>query len=572
MRRGRRAVRWVVLALAAGAALWVATRRPLEPVGEAPDDGYTRVPAVVHVHTTLSDGGGTPEEVIAAARETGLRVLGLSDHNNLDAKPFEGYRDGVLVLVGTEISTIAGHILALGIPDPAFRFSGDPSDAFDDVRALGGVAFAAHPLSPREDFVFGAWDEPGPWGIEVMNGDSQWREAGIPALARTAALYLLNPRHALLGSLSSPTATLQRWDAMLARRDVPGIVGADAHSRVPITRRRGVRFPSYQSLFGLVRNHLVLERPLSGNFGPDQRAVLEALARGRAYVGVDALAPAGEISFAAEAGGERWTMGETAPLVEGLRLRAGGRMPEGTRLRLLKDGAPLREGRASLDERVHGAGVYRLEAYVPGASIPWVITNPIYIFDPPARAARDAAAAWPAAVAAPPAAEVLDAFEGPTRFAAEFDAASTMEADVLVPGAGTDGSTAAGLEFRLGEPGPGRPFVWCALVSREARDLAGRKGLVFSIRADGVFRLWVQVRDANPASADDGTEWWFGSVRTSTEWTRIAVPFARLRSLNPATDGRLDLDAVRGLVFVLDQGAVKPGTRGTILVDDIGVY
>jgi hypothetical protein len=570
--RQRRNLFAAAAASAGAAALWVATRGPLDSKGVPPSDGYTRVAAVVHVHTSFSDGGGTPEEVVAAARETGLGVLGLSDHNNLDAKPIEGYRDGVLVLVGSEISTIAGHILALGIPDPAFRFSGDPQDAFDDVRVLGGIAFAAHPINPRADFLFGAWDEPGPWGLEVMNGDSQWREAGLVSLARTAGLYLLNSRYALLGSLSPPVATLERWDAMLRRRDVPGIVGADAHSRVPITRRRGLRFPSYASLFRLVRNHLLLDRPLSGEFARDQRVVLDALAGGRSYVGVDALAPAGEISFVAEGPGGRWTMGETAPLGAELRLRAGGRAPEGTRLRLLKDGVTLREAQDHLDEAVPGPGVYRLEAYVPGTTLPWVITNPIYVFDDAARAARQAAASWRSPAAAPPAVESVDEFEGTTRFAPEFDASSNVDAAFVAAGEGPDGSAAARLVFRLGEPGPGRPFVWCALVNREARDLQGRKGLVFSIRGDGVYRLWVQVRDANPASADDGTEWWFASVRTSTEWARVALRFDRLRSLNPKTDGRLDLDKVRGLVFVLDQGAVKPGTHGTIWVDDIGLY
>ena len=109
-------------------------------------------------------------------------------------------------------------------------------------------------------------------------------------------------------------------------------------------------------------------------------------------------------------------------------------------------------------------------------------------------------------------------------------------------------------------------------MSREPRDLTGMRGLVFSIRGDREYRLWAQVRDENPASADEGTEWWFASVRTEPQWRRIAVPFARLRSLNPRTDGRLDLDKVRQLVFVIDQGSVKPGTAGTVLIDDLGLY
>ena len=88
----------------------------------------------------------------------------ITDHNNLDAKRWEGYHDGVLVIVGTEISTTAGHVLGLGIPDPVFRFSGDARDALDDVRALHGSAFAAHPTSPRPDFRWTGWDLPGPVG------------------------------------------------------------------------------------------------------------------------------------------------------------------------------------------------------------------------------------------------------------------------------------------------------------------------------------------------------------------------------------------------------------------------
>ena len=107
-------------------------------------------------------------------------------------------------------------------------------------------------------------------------------------------------------------------------------------------------------------------------------------------------------------------------------------------------------------------------------------------------------------------------------------------------------------------------------MNEQDRDLTGRSGLVFGIKGDGVYRIWVQVRDRNPASADDGLEYWFASVRTSTEWRRVAVPFARLRSINKKTDGRLDLDKVRQLVFVIDRGAEKPGSEGRIWIDDVG--
>src|SRR6187397_103193 len=235
-RRARAIVLALVLLVLLGGAIHVVRWKALPVVGEEAHDGYQRVSGVVHVHTTLSDGAATPDEVIAAARAAGLKFVVITDHNNLDAKKWEGYHDGLLVIVGTEVSTTAGHVLGLGIADPVFRFSGGARDALDDIETLHGAAFAAHPTSPRPDFKWTGWDLPGSWGLEVVNGDSQWRSAGWLRLARTLALYPLNHEYALLGSLTSPTEALARWDEVLKRRPAPAIAGADAHGQIPIRK------------------------------------------------------------------------------------------------------------------------------------------------------------------------------------------------------------------------------------------------------------------------------------------------------------------------------------------------
>ncbi len=132
----------------------------------------------------------------------------------------------------------------------------------------------------------------------------------------------------------------------------------------------------------------------------------------------------------------------------------------------------------------------------------------------------------------------------------------------------------AGARARAGGavPTPAQPFTWCALVNRQARDLAAYQGLRFRVKADGEYRVWVQVRDLNPASADQGLEWWLASVRTSTDWREILLPFSRFRTINSKSDGRLDPDKARAIVFVLDGAAVKAGTQGTIWIADLGVY
>ena len=571
-RRGR-LVLLAAVALFGGYLLHVALWRPLALVGGPPGDGYARAAGIVHVHTTLSDGGGTPEEVIRAGKTTGLAFLGITDHDNLDAKPFEGYRDGVLVLVGSELSTPVGHLLGLGLDrDPPFRFNGDGLDGLEDVRDLGGIPFAAHPFSPRADLRWTGWDLPGPWGIELINGDSDARAAG-PRLLLSVGLYRLNADYALLQGLGSRREALRRWDAMLARRDVVGLAGSDAHSRLQLTKTRSFRFPSYEALFAQSRNHLLLDRPLTGDAAADRLAVLDALRRGRFYIGLDALAPADGFRFTLEAGaGERWTMGDHVPPGEGLRVRAGGQVPRGTRVVLLRDGREAGEGREALDVALPGPGVYRVEARVPGWPVPWVITNPVYVHDAAEREARARAGAWPGPPPEPREVRSLASLEGSPAFNPEFDPSSWMEGTVEAPGEGPGGGDASKLAFRLGAPTASQPFTWCALVNRQARDLSGYGGLRFSVRADGEYRLWVQVRDVNPASADEGLEWWLASARTSGDWREVQLPFSRFRTINRKTDGRLDPGETRALVFVLDGASVKVGTRGTIWISDVGVY
>ena len=565
--------RWALLLLAAGLAVFLVSFglwRPLPVEGERPTDGYTRVPGIVHVHTTFSDGGGTPDEVIQAARSAGVRFVVITDHNNADAKPFEGYHDGVLVIVGSELSTTAGHILGLGIAEPTYRFSGDALDGLSDIRDLGGMAVAAHPFNPRPDFAFTGFDLPGDWGIELINGDSEWRNAG-PRVLSTAILYGINHKRALLRLLNPPDAALAQWDRLLAERDVVGLAGADAHSRLPLTKTLAPRFPSYESLFELMRNYVLLKAPLSGRFEEDRGLVLSALRTGRLYVGLDALAPADAFSFVGASPNHTVTMGETTPLLFGLRVKVGGRMPKNATVDLLLDGRVIATGGAVLDVPVTAPGVYRAQVWVPGSLVPWVLSNPIYVFDDEAKGRRAARAAWPKPPDPPAAVQVLDDFNTGTQFQPGADPSSSLS-QTIDPRAGVDGRGAALLDFRVGQGSAENQNVFVATVDWTHRDLRGKSGLVFSIRADGVYRVSLQVRDENLASRDEGTEWWFGSVRTSTEWTRVAVPFSRLRSINPMTDGRLDLDRVRALVFVLDRGAIKPGTKGRIWLDDVGVY
>ena len=76
--------------------------------------------ADLHIHTTASDGLKTPEEVLELAEKAGLRVIAICDHDAIDgaveAQRLAQKKEGsTQVIVGQEITTAQGHLIALNI-------------------------------------------------------------------------------------------------------------------------------------------------------------------------------------------------------------------------------------------------------------------------------------------------------------------------------------------------------------------------------------------------------------------------------------------------------------------------
>ena len=105
--------------------------------------------ADLHVHTLYSDGGQSPEAVVRAAAGR-LDVVAITDHDRI-AGALRG-RDyarehpelGVDVVIGEEISTLNGHLLALYLEERV-----PPGlSAHESIRRIhdqGGLAVAASP-------------------------------------------------------------------------------------------------------------------------------------------------------------------------------------------------------------------------------------------------------------------------------------------------------------------------------------------------------------------------------------------------------------------------------------------
>jgi predicted metal-dependent phosphoesterase TrpH len=109
--------------------------------------------ADLHIHTVASDGTAAVGEILDhVERQTDLDVIAITDHERIDAAlaARSMARDRGLraeVVVGEEVTTRGGHLLALYIdrPIPAYRSLRDTIIAVHDA---GGLAVPAHPLVP----------------------------------------------------------------------------------------------------------------------------------------------------------------------------------------------------------------------------------------------------------------------------------------------------------------------------------------------------------------------------------------------------------------------------------------
>ncbi|MFL5804659.1 MAG: PHP domain-containing protein [Roseiflexaceae bacterium] len=104
--------------------------------------------ADLHIHTTYSDGTTSVRELLEyVVTRTDLRVIAITDHNTI-AGALEARRlaasYGIEVIVGEEVSTAEGHLLALFIEEelPPRRSAAETIAA---VHAQNGLCIAAHP-------------------------------------------------------------------------------------------------------------------------------------------------------------------------------------------------------------------------------------------------------------------------------------------------------------------------------------------------------------------------------------------------------------------------------------------
>src|SRR5262245_61296148 len=109
--------------------------------------------ADLHIHTVASDGVDDVVSIVEAVAARGeLDVIAITDHERIDAA--RAGRDiardrglPVEVVVGEEVTTLGGHLLALFV-DRRIKPYRTLGRTIADVHEAGGIAIPAHPLVP----------------------------------------------------------------------------------------------------------------------------------------------------------------------------------------------------------------------------------------------------------------------------------------------------------------------------------------------------------------------------------------------------------------------------------------
>ncbi len=161
-----------------------------------------------HCHTNASkDSLTTPAYLIHAARRKGLGRVVVTDHNSIAGARAAQAQDPELIIVGEEIMTTKGEILAAYVTEeiPAGL---TPMDTIRRLKEQGAFISVSHP--------FDAWRKGG------------WKEADLlEIIPFVDAIEIFNSR------CMDPRFN-QRAKAFAEKHNLAGTVGSDAHGTIEL--------------------------------------------------------------------------------------------------------------------------------------------------------------------------------------------------------------------------------------------------------------------------------------------------------------------------------------------------
>jgi hypothetical protein len=368
MRRKRLFITLLVLLLTYGIWLTVQALKFQTYPGALSSSTSNEIVGAFHIHTTFSDGRKSVGEVARVASSEGLDFIIITDHGSPNRESFrsQGWKEDVLVLVGTEISSNRGHLVGLGFNQTGQDFSHTAEQAVYQLLSQGGFSVIAHPYSKTS----WTWGETVPYGgIEIISADGVLKRNIVSSIPYWPAL-LFKPSFLVCKILKRPEKNIAKWDALSEHHPIYGYYSVDAHLL-------------YRLLLSAIKIHIPLAKPLQKDFDAARRQVYGALARGNFYNAIDAAARADGFHFWLESGAQRISMGGSATIDLSTVLRVVS--PPGIKalIQIFRNGQAIHQSDdQSLSYKIMHPGSYRVEVYLREKTplkpnVPWILSNPI---------------------------------------------------------------------------------------------------------------------------------------------------------------------------------------------------
>ncbi len=154
----------------------------------------------LHVHTTYSsDSLITPKDLDFYAKKRGLDGVAITDHDRIDGALKIAKETDLLVIPGTEISSLNGHVIGLNVNELVPPKLG-VDETLDRIHDAGGIAIACHPItffkeslkgriSPRFDAIEVINSSAFPFNYTVRRSQEIASTLGIARVAGSDAHY-----------------------------------------------------------------------------------------------------------------------------------------------------------------------------------------------------------------------------------------------------------------------------------------------------------------------------------------------------------------------------------------------
>lgn len=490
----------------------------------------------VHVHSSLSDGLASLDEVARAAAHSRLDFIMLSDHGapHPEATLVDETLEGVRIIGGSEVGLPEGHLIVSDVDAlPSFKLPPYPPDAIGDVREWGGLSIVTYPEDPTQRWLY--WeDDLLPDGIEIINVTSYFRASSAFAKLRWAWFSMFSSYYYVSG-FQPPTYALERWDELLERGPVWGFYATNAHGGFPLTEETTVSIPSYETAFsyvGLGIDREYREDPMRAIRSGDFFAVVRG---------------AGEPERFTFRAGNDGRPGSFVP--SGTNLHVALDAPGlSTRIVLKRSGETLfdtSEGELDFDA---SAGVYRVEVFLEdhpllASDVPWILSSPIFV-----------GVSYPPVVVEELACADVAPFDL-EELRLEKDDESEGSIEITADGA-------LELSYDLSKATPDKIDRWIALALRKPLNLSAYRGIVIEARAPATMRYWLELRAGERGHYASFKIYQGRENRVAIPWSRFYATFG-LREPPP-------LEGLAALFLAVNTSNSQTGFGSALTVTSLG--